>query len=342
MTASAAASVSVIIVNFNGGDFIQTTIDYLAGQTSAPDEVIVVDNASTDGSADRLDLSALANARLIRSQENLGFAGANNLAAREAKGDWLALLNPDTEAQPDWLQALKEAAARYPGTTSFASAQIDAVNPGILDGAGDCYAAFGFPWRGGFGNPARLLPEEGECFSPCGASAFIRRDVFLGAGGFDETYFCYCEDVDLGYRLRLCGERCIFVPSAAIRHHGSATTGRYSDFTVTLGTRNRLTTYVKNTPLLLLLLTMPAHLAMTLLLYLLALGKPKAGSIRRGFVAGLARLPQTLRARRRVQSDKKCSSLEIARAMSWNPIRMGRRRSHVWRARPEGQTKGPA
>lgn len=334
MTLSPNGSLSVIIVNYNGGDFIQSAIDHLARQTHPADEVIVVDNASVDGSADRLDLSALPNARLIRQNTNLGFAAANNLAARLAVGDWLVLLNPDTEPELDWLEKLAEASLRHPHASMFASAQLDATDQTVLDGAGDCYFILGIPWRGGFGLDASKLPREGECFSPCGASALYRKDIFLHAGGFEEAFFCYCEDVDLGFRLRLMGERCIFVPDAVVRHHGSAISGRYSDFTIRLGTRNRLGTYFANMPPLALALTLPGHALATLYLYIRALGKPHARAMRIGLKEAFTTLPAALRRRRAIQQDRKLSSVEIARAMSWNPAALHGRRPHVWKQKP--------
>lgn len=324
-----SASVSVIIVNYNGGDLVQVAINHLRMQSRLPDEIIVVDNASTDGSADRLDLDGLPKAELIRLDENIGFAGANNLAAARASGDWLALLNPDTEPQPGWLEELMRATIRHPDVSQFASAQFDAEHPDRLDGAGDCYFILGIPWRGGFGRMARELPGEGECFSPCGASALIRRKTFLDAGGFDESYFCYCEDVDLGFRLRLRGERCIFVPKAVIHHHGSAISGRYSDFTVRLGTRNRLRTYLTSMPPLALALTLPGHVLATLYLYARATGKPHARAMRKGIQQALNSLPAILKRRRLVQKTRTCSSAEIVRAMSWNPLTLHRRKPHV-------------
>ena len=332
MTSPSRFSASVIIVNYNGGDYIQAALDALKQQTTPPDEVIVIDNASTDGSPEALDMTGLANARLVRMDDNLGFARANNIAANEARGEWLLLLNPDAEPYPAWLSELADAARRHPGVSSFASAQLDAADPQRLDGTGDCYSVFGFPWRGGFKARRSDLPDEGECFSPCGASAMIRKETFLGAGGFEESYFCYCEDVDLGYRLRLKGERCIFVPTALVRHHGSAVTGRYSEFTVRLGTRNRLTTYLRNTPPLLLALSLPGHALLTLVLYLAALGKPRARWIRQGLGEALSRLGGTMQDRRRIQRQRSLSSWQIASAMSWNPLVLGRRRPHVWPA----------
>ena len=128
------------------------------------------------------------------------------------------------------------------------------------------------------------------------------------------------------------GERCIFVPTAVVRHHGSAITGRQSDFTVRLGTRNRLTTYLVNTPPVALCLSMPGHILLTAYLYLSALGKPRAKSIRRGLAEALSRLPQTWRRRRMIQKQRKLGSGRIAKAMHWNPVTLSRRKPHVWPA----------
>lgn len=326
---TSAVKISVIIVNYNGGGFVQTAIDHLKTQLLAPYEVIVVDNASEDGSVDALSLSGLANARIIRLDENVGFARANNLAAKEAAGDWLALLNPDAFAEPEWLHELGEAVGRYPGVSMFASAQLDATDPGRIDGAGDCYFVLGIPWRGGFQRPSCEMPREGECFSPCGASAFIRKSLFLDAGGFDESYFCYCEDVDLGFRLRLLGERCVFLPRAVVHHHGSAISGRYSDFTIRLGTRNRLTTYLVNMPPIALALTLPGHVLASVYLYLRAIGKSHAAAMRKGIIEGLTDLPRTWRRRRRVQALRRRSSLDVVRSMSWNPSLLHNRKADV-------------
>ncbi|MEM5515326.1 glycosyltransferase family 2 protein [Henriciella sp. AS95] len=329
MTISPTAKITVIIVNYNGGEYIHRSIDTLRHQQFPAHEVIIVDNASTDGSVDDLELGGLDNARLIRLDENLGFARANNIAAEQASGDWLALLNPDALAEPDWLSQLMKAAGRHPGVNMFASAQLDADNPQILDGAGDAYHVLGVPWRGGFGRPASELPGEGECFSPCGASALFKRDTFLEAGGFTESFFCYCEDVDLGFRLRLGGETCVFVPDAVVRHHGSAISGRYSDFTVRLGTRNRLKTYLTNMPPLALALTLPGHLLASLYLYIRAIGKSHAKAMRQGFTEGLLGLPGILKDRRKAQRTRTRSSLDLVRAMTWNPVTLHNRLADV-------------
>ena len=225
------------------------------------------------------------------------------------------------------------ATERHPSVNMFACAQYDLEDPSIMDGAGDCYLGFGIPWRGGFGLPAETL-DEGECFSPCGASAVFRRSVFEAHGGFDERFFCYSEDVDLGYRMRLAGERCIFLPDAVIRHAGSGISGRASEFAIFHGTRNRIWTYAKNTPALLLWLTLPGHAAITLAILLRGLATGRAGPTWRGIKAGLAGLG-TLRNDRRFGPPRRTVSLrDLAYAMAWNPKRLLDRKPVIRPLRP--------
>lgn len=320
---------SVIIVNYNGSGYLQRAIDSLSRQTFTDFETLIVDNASVDQSFTKLDTSALSSVTMMPQDDNLGFAKGNNVAAAEAKGEWLALLNPDAEADPDWLEKIVEASERHPGINMFASAQFDSADPDRLDGAGDCYLAFGIPWRGGFGRSAEELPAEGECFSPCGAAAIFRASLYAEHGGFDETLFCFCEDVDLGYRLRLRGETCVFLPDARILHAGGGLSGRSSDFSVRHGARNRLWVYLKNTPPLLLWATLPGHVALSLLILFRGTMTGRFGSTFAGMKEGLAGLGPVLRERKKVQAVRTTSSREAARAMSWNLLVMFKRKPVV-------------
>ncbi|HCN91977.1 glycosyltransferase family 2 protein [Hyphomonas sp. UBA5107] len=318
-------AISVIIVNYNGGAFLQQALDSLRAQTFRDFEVLLVDNASTDGSMETLNSEGVPGYRILPQTENLGFAAGNNVAARLSDADWLVLFNPDAIANPDWLERVVSATQRNPCTNMFACAQYALEDPAIMDGAGDCYLGLGIPWRGGFGLRAEPL-AEGECFSPCGASAVFRRSVFDAHGGFDERFFCYCEDVDLGYRMRLAGERCVFVPDAIIRHAGSGISGRASEFAIFHGTRNRIWTYAKNTPALMLWLTLPGHVAITLAILLRGFATGRAGPTWRGIQAGLAGLG-TLKKDKRFGPPKRVASLgKIASAMAWNPKRLLDRR----------------
>lgn len=322
-------SVSVIIVNYNAGAFLQRSVDSLAAQEDRDFELIIVDNNSTDGSIEAVRTDATPQTRVLRQPRNLGFAAANNLAAREARGEWLALLNPDAFAAPDWLARFRHLRSHFPQGKSFASAQFNAEDPQILDGAGDAYCLFGFPWRGGFGRPARELPPQGFCFSACGAGAFYERDLFLTIGGFDEAFFCYCEDVDLGFRLQLAGFDCVFDPVLRIDHVGSGVTGQMSAFSTFHGARNRVWAYVKSMPIMLLVLTLPGHMALTL--YVLARNAftPRFWPMARGLAAGVTKATAMRQKGQSNRRARRISLWQLARRFAWNPWRMSARKPHV-------------
>lgn len=313
---------SVLIVNFNGGAYVQGALDSLKAQTHRSFEVILLDNASEDGSVDALDTSGLPAFRLMRESDNHGFARGNNLAAAEATGRWLALLNPDAAARPDWLAEVLAGTERHPGVTSFASTQLWMHDETKLDGAGDNYLLFGIPWRGGYHRPVTELPGEGTCFSPCGASAVYHRKTFIAAGGFDERLFCYCEDVDLGFRLRLEGGSCVFLPGAVVSHAGGELSGKVSGFAVRYGTRNRLWVYLKCMPTALLIATLPVHVAMTFAILLRGLMTGRFGDAARGLGDAVQGLGPVWEDRGKVQAGRTASLPILSRAMVWNPLRM--------------------
>ena len=232
-------------------------------QRRQPDQIVVVDNGSTDDSLN-LAADALRRVDLIRLPENVGFAKANNIGAEAAhRVDALALLNPDAFAEPGWLEALVEAAEREPAVAAFASQMRLASAPERLDGVGDSYHVSGRAWRNGHGaNGADWPAQDFEVFAPCAAAALYRRRAFEEVGGFDEQFFCYFEDVDLGFRLRLRGHRCLYVHGAVVQHVSSGLSGYRSDFAVYHGERNAVWTFVKNMPGRLLWIYLPQHLAL--------------------------------------------------------------------------------
>lgn len=320
---------SVLIVNYNGGAYVQGAIDSLKAQTHRSFEVILLDNASSDGSVDKLDMSGLPSVTLLRESRNHGFARGNNLAASVAKGKWLALLNPDAAARPDWLAQVLSGTERYPDVDSFACTQLRMNDESLLDGAGDNYLVCGIPWRGGYGRPATELPTEGDCFSACGASAVFRRRTFTSLGGFDERLFCFCEDVDLGFRLRLAGGNCVFLPGAIVAHAGGGLSSKVSGFAVCYGTRNRLWVYLKCMPLPILLLTIPGHIALTIAILLRGLMTGRAAPAWRGLKNALGDLGPVWEARRQIQAQRTVTTRALLGAMVWNPLKMLRRQTYV-------------
>lgn len=334
---SAPPRVTVAVVAYQSGDYLQACVDALAAQSFSDFEAVIADNASTDGSVERLRLPD-ERFRVAPMGANLGFAAANNRVADLARGEFLALLNPDAVPEPAWLATLIDAARRWLGAAAFGSTQLSLDDPRRLDGVGDVWHAAGVAWRAREGRSADLVPAEAETFSPCAAAALYRLTDWRDAGGFDERYFCYAEDVDLGFRLRLMGRASVQVPTAVVRHAGSAISGRKSEFTVFHGHRNRIWTYVKDTPGWLFWATLPYHLAVNTWL-LVALGRQGLiGPLWRAYVAAAHGLPGVWADRRRVQRLRRASVSEVGRAMAWSLNAIRRRdvlggRLPIWNAR---------
>jgi GT2 family glycosyltransferase len=323
MRMDAAEGVAVIVVNWNSGGLLEQCLSALREQTLRPKRVFVVDNASTDDSASRL-AERHPGITLVQLGHNAGFAAANNSAARMAEGcQWIALLNPDAVPEPAWLERLITAARANPAYSFFASRLVLAGDTDRLDGAGDVYSVNGLAWRRHHGRSATttaLVPEE--VFSPCAAAALYRRDAFLEAGGFDESYFCYFEDVDLAFRLRLAGHRCLYLPDAIARHVGSASTGRGSDFSVYLGHRNLVWTYVKNMPWLLLAAYLPHHILLNVVSVAWFSLRGRRRVILRAKRDALRGLPRAWRQRRNIQAARKIGLRDLRRSMAggfWLP-----------------------
>ncbi len=319
-------ALSVCVIAYNSGPTLRACLNRLQAQTFRDFETLVIDNASPDP-GDSAIAAEFPDVRLVRNAENLGFTGAGNQGVRLARGRWYVLLNPDAYPEPDWLAQLAAAAARHPRVRSFTSRQMVAEEPGLLDGLGDVMSVFGIPYRGGYLSPDRGQAREGEVFSPCGAAMMIDRQLFLDLGGFDEDFFCYGEDVDLGYRLQLAGEPTLLVPTATIHHVGSASTGgRKSEFAVFHGTRNRFWVLFKNTPWPLLVLMTPLHLMALVLIYLRRENRPHIRLIARAVRAAFAGAPKMFRSRAKVQKLRRASLGQLAAAMTWNPRDLSGRR----------------
>ena len=315
---SIAPLVSVIIVTWNSKRYISRCLDALSVQTHRDFEIVIIDNGSTDGGVLLLqeeypDLKLTIN----KLNANLGFAVANNIGARLAHGKWLAHLNADAFPEPDWLERFLEAAEMHPHAF-FTSRQIQADDSIYLDGEGDNYHVSGYAWRKNYGRPLYPVQQLEDVFSACGAAAFYPRQEFLNAGGFDEDYFSYHEDVDLGFRLRLRGLTCMLVPQALVHHVGSASTGKRSDFSVYYGHRNLVWTYFKDMPSFLFWLYLPLHIAVNFffLIYFSLIGQGRI--IWRAKWDALRVLPRLLKKRRAIQFQRKVSVADIHRVMSRN------------------------
>jgi GT2 family glycosyltransferase len=309
-------SVAVLIVNYNSGEMLARCLAALSRQTVRDFRTIVVDNASTDVSAEGIE-ALHANVTLVRAGKNLGFAAGNNLAlAHAGKPDWIALLNPDAFPQPDWLERLLLEAYAWPQFSFFGCRMLLADTPQFLDGTGDVYHVSGITWRRDHGVAAeRGVALADEIFGPCAAAALFSRAALDEAGAFDERYFCYHEDVDLAFRLRLLGHRCRYVPEAVVHHVSSGITGRRSDFATYHGHRNLVWTYVKDMPGVLFWLFLPAHLLLNAASLFVFAFRGQLGVILRAKRDAIAGLGDALRQRRVIQGRRRASALALLAVM---------------------------
>lgn len=238
---------SIIIVNTNEGAVLFECLERIS-QAGKPFETIVVDNASTDGSPERVERE-YPWVDVVRASTNLGYAGANNLGARRADGDVLVMLNPDAFVEAGWLDAL---------APRFDDATIAAVGPRIyrgrsnsgetLDSAGgDIEFPLGdAPGRGYLAHFGPTYAERADVAYLSGAALAVRSDVFHRLGGFDEEFFCYYEETDLCWRIRMMALRCVYEPDSIVRHLGSFTFGTASARKIHFQARNRIRSCLQN------------------------------------------------------------------------------------------------
>jgi N-acetylglucosaminyl-diphospho-decaprenol L-rhamnosyltransferase len=314
----------IIVVAFNSKRHCARQRAALEAQTEKRWRLIVVDNSTAP--EQRIGAEDLpAGALLITPARNIGFAAANNLAAANAHAPFLALINPDAFPEPDWLEQSLAAAARHPGFAAYGATQLCDDEAALLDGACDEMHALGLPYRALFRRARALNPSEGETFSACAAATLYRNEDFRAAGGFDESFFCYCEDIDLGYRLRLAGRPSFHASGAVVRHVGGGAGGGRNSFARYHGFRNRLWCFVKATPPLLLWSLAPLHAAASIANALAVSIAERDAAPWRGLIDGAAGLPRIWRARKRIQQARRASTWEIARALVWSPWSLLRR-----------------
>ena len=248
--------ISIIVVNWNGANFIRECLASLENQTWENREFIIVDNGSTDGSSEyiRQWTERVPNAQGVYLPTNTGFCQANNLGFTRARGEWFALLNNDAVAEPNWLEELVRRGDPGRRIGMLGGKILLAEPKGTLDKAGHLIY-----WDGQNRGRGTMEPdvgqydEEEEILWPDACAALYHRQLIADTGGFDESFFAFGDDADLGLRARLLGWSAWYVPSAVVHHRHSATAGVYSPLKIMLVERNRLLLAIKNFPLSLLL-----------------------------------------------------------------------------------------
>jgi GT2 family glycosyltransferase/ADP-ribose pyrophosphatase YjhB (NUDIX family) len=304
--ADALPLVSVVIPHWNGIEYLPVCLDSLRRQTYPQVEIIVVDNASTDGSQAFVSEN-YPEVHLIALPENRGFTGGCNAGMKAAQGDVIILLNNDTEVEPNWIEEVVAAFDRHPEAGMVASRMLLFDRRDTLHTAGDTYSVDGQAGnRGVWQLDGPRYNREEPVFSACGGSAAYRRSMLDETGFLDDDFFFSMEDIDLAWRAQLAGWRCIYAPGAVVYHHlkatGGGATASYYDG------RNMLWVIAKNYPGPLLrrywrqVFRAQAGLAWEAL----RAWRGEAARARlRGMLAGLWRMPAMLHKRKRIQAGRK-------------------------------------
>jgi len=308
---------TIIVVTHNSARWFARQRAALEAQTERRWRLVVVDNASRAEERPTADAFP-PGATILQSESNLGFAEGNNLGARGVETPFLVLLNPDAFPAPDWLAQLFAAAERHPDVAAIGSTQIRADAEDVFDGTGDVLHASGLAYRSNFGKRRGAPPPVGETFSACAAAMLVRRTAFEAVGGFDARYFAFFEDVDLGFRLRLRGERIVQCPDALVSHVGGGTSS--TAFSSFHGARNRTWTFVKCMPALLFWPLLPVHLLACALAASVSLFAGRGFAAWRGLLSALVGLGPIWRARGEVQRTRTATTGAIIRALTWSPF----------------------
>ncbi len=250
----------MVIPNWNGAEYLAACLQALLEQTFGDFEIIVVDNGSKDDSV-HLIKSAYPSVLLIELEDNIGFAAACNLGIQAARGRYIALLNNDTEADPGWLGALYQAAVQDEKIGMVASKILLSLTTREIDSVGMLVYGDGIGRQRGRGqiDDGRFDRPE-EILYPSACAALYKKEMFDDIGLFDEDFFLYCEDTDLGLRGRRAGWKAVFAPDAVVLHKYSMTGGGYSLFKAMHVERNRMWVGIKNFPSSWLVM-MPFHTA---------------------------------------------------------------------------------
>ena len=301
MAEKKGATVSVVIPVWNAAGRLARCLEALQAQTRPADQTVVVDNGSGDGTG-ALVRERYPEVDLVSLARNRGWGGGLNAGLRRAGGSFVATLDSDATPTSTWLQALVTGLEAYPGFDFAASRLLLADGSGRIDSAGDGFdPTAGGVMRGSGQADGPAFDQFREVFSATGAASLYRREVLEAIGGADESLFLYNSDIDMGFRARLLGYRCLYVPTAIAYHQRSATLGRDSAAQIHLVYRNGLTVYLKNMPWPLL---RPIWARVLRRWAGMVRHAPHRTAAFRGVLEALIRLPHTLARRRRIQRSR--------------------------------------
>lgn len=302
--------VSVIIVNYNGKGHIDHSLRALGLQSYQPYSIQVVDNGSTDGSAEYIKKN-YPDIRLISLKINIGFSAANNLAIQSGSEPYIALLNSDAVPAPTWIEKLVDVMETFPEAGFAASKMIYFDSPDIIDRAGDGYTTAGAGLLRGRGESVSAYGKREKVFGACAGAAMYRRTMLEHIGLFDEDFFLLYEDLDLSFRAQLMGYPCIYDPEAIVYHMASRTIGYDSPMSIYYGHRNLEWTYMQNMPLCLIPKTILQHLIYDFLALIYFTLKGYAKIFLRAKLDAMKGMKKAIQKRKQIQNIKRVDDRHI-------------------------------
>jgi len=297
------SAVSVIIVNWNGKNFLADCLNGLKRQKYEDFSITMVDNGSIDGSLDFVQ-TRYPEVKTIALAENSGFAVANNIAIQAKHTKFVALLNNDAVPHPQWLASLTAAMENNPEAGTVASKMIFHDNPGVIDRAGDAYTVAGAAEMRGRGEPVDNFNEPEWVFGACAGAALYRKRMLDDIGLFDEDFFLVYEDVDLSFRAQLRGYKCLYVPEAIVYHHAGSSIGSDTPTSVYYSHRNLEWVYIHNMPGKLIKKTLAGHLIYNFASLMFFIIRGRGGDFIRAKWHALKGLKRALAKRQHIQNSR--------------------------------------
>lgn len=298
--------ISVIIPNYNGAQHLKACFHSLRDQTYKEFEIILIDNNSKDDSV-KFTEENFPEVRVIKMNYNSGFAKAVNEGIRNSRGEYLLLLNNDTECKIDFL-AQMISGFKNPDTGSVACKMLNFYDRTTIDDAGDFIKLRGSPYARGNGEKDEAQYEKKEyIFGACAGAAIYKREVFDKVGYFDEDFFAYYEDVDMSFRMQSAGYKCFYNPEAICYHKRGATTASMTGFETMLCEKNLIAVRLKNYPLSMLIKCIPFFMIVRAKRYYLFLARHSYSIFKSaviGYLKGLKEIPKSLRKRKAIQRNR--------------------------------------
>lgn len=247
--------VTIVIPNYNNIELLKKTLNSIYKYYNDIKTIVVDNNSKEDV---QKIIKCFKNAELIKLDKNYGFAKAVNEGIKSSDSEFVVLLNNDVEVEKGWLENLLDLIKNDEKIFSVSSKMIQYNDRTKIDDAGDEYNILGWAFKTGDNLNISLFTKDKEVFSSCAGAAIYRKKIFDKIGYFDEEFFAYMEDVDIGFRARIYGYKNMYCSSAVVYHIGSATTGsKYNSFKVRTAARNNIFLIYKNMPILMLLLNLP-------------------------------------------------------------------------------------